>query len=38
MGWECIGPVTDLTTALYEAGTNTLDAAILNLIIDGKHA
>lgn len=38
MGWECIGPVTDLSTAPYESGTNALDAAILNLIINGKHA
>jgi hypothetical protein len=35
---ECVGPIVDLSAALHHAGTNALDAAILNLIINGQHA
>ena len=36
--WECIGPLTDLPSALREARKSTLDGAILDLIIDGSFA
>jgi DNA-binding response OmpR family regulator len=37
-GWECLGPVRDLATAPRYAETQPMDAAILNLILDGKNA
>ena len=32
LGCDCVGPITDLATNLEMARTETLDAAILNLI------
>ena len=37
-GWECVGPVNHLPAALEHAKTEPLDGAVLNLVIDGKHA
>jgi len=38
LGFQCVGPVFDLTKALELATSETLDAAILNLIIQGGTA
>jgi len=37
-GFECVGPIADLAIALQLAASETLDAAILNLIIQGGTA
>ena len=35
---ECLGPITDLELALAAARVDSYDAAILNLVIEGKNA
>jgi CheY-like chemotaxis protein len=35
---ECVGPIKDLPNAEHYASTGSFDAAILNLVIDGKNA
>jgi DNA-binding response OmpR family regulator len=38
LGFECVGPVADLATGLRLATVEVLDAAILNLVIQGGTA
>jgi CheY-like chemotaxis protein len=38
LGCECVGPVSNLTAALAMARGGTFDAAIMNLVINGKPA
>ncbi len=38
MGFEPVGPIADLTTALEKANSEAVDAAILNLMIKGASA
>src|SRR5262245_29121236 len=38
LGCDCVGPIVDLATRLEKAKTETLDAAILNLILRGGTA
>ena len=35
---ECVGPIKDLPNALQYASNGSFEAAILNLVIDGKNA
>ena len=35
---ECVGPIKDLPNALHYASNGSFEAAILNLVIDGKNA
>lgn len=38
LGCQCLGPITDLELALAAARDDSFDAAILNLVIEGKNA
>ena len=38
LGCQCLGPITDLELALAAARADSFDAAILNLVIEGKNA
>ena len=38
LGCQCLGPIAKLAVALVAARTESFDAAILNLVIDGENA
>lgn len=38
LGYDCVGPVARLSEAIREAETARVDAAVLNLILDGQPA